>query len=245
MVTRHVRVGFSVLFLGSLVLSVGCAAPRPAPSDGHGKQFTTMWEEIYGRLKPEIDSGNISVERGGADSSRTASSTTAAAGDSGLNGSSPSSTTGRPGMSPDGVAPSLSSAAGGGPGSGDATREYIRIRLTDHVLFDSGDDQIKADGVDVLTRLGRILVGDQGLNIVIEGHTDNVPIRERLRSRFSDNMALSQARATNAAQILRISGVTGDGLRLEWFGDSRPIGSNDSEDGRRRNRRVEIMITPK
>ncbi|OGW50527.1 MAG: hypothetical protein A2V62_09035 [Nitrospirae bacterium RBG_19FT_COMBO_58_9] len=191
MAARRLRVGLSALCLGSVLLSVGCAAPRPAPSESHGKQFTTMWEEIYGRLKAEIDSGNIAVERGGAGSFRTASSTTAAAGDSGLNGSGPSATNGRSGMSSDGAAPSPSSAAGGGPGSGDAPREYIRIRSTDPVLFDSGDDQIKADGVDVRTRLGRILVGEEGLNIVIEGRTDDVAIRERLRSRFPDNRALS------------------------------------------------------
>lgn len=245
--TCQVRVVLSVLFLGSVFLPAGCAAPRPVTSESHGKQFTTMWEEIYGRLKPEIDSGNIFVERGEADSFRPASGTIAAAGESGSgsDGSRLASANGTPGTGSDSAAPSLFSAAGSGSGSKDPPREYIRIRLTDRVLFDSGEDRIKADGIDVLTRLGRILVGEQGLNIVIEGHTDNVSIRERLRPRFPDNMALAQARAINAAQILRNSGVTGDGLRLAWFGESRPIGSNESEEGRGRNRRVEIMITPK
>ncbi|MDP1767395.1 MAG: hypothetical protein Q8L74_01175 [Nitrospirota bacterium] len=64
MMTRYVSIGRMALLMGSVFFVVGCAAPSPAPSGSHGKQFTTMWEEIYGRLKPEIDSGNISVERG-------------------------------------------------------------------------------------------------------------------------------------------------------------------------------------
>ena len=61
MMTRYVHIGRMALFMGSVLLFTGCAASQPAPSEGHGKQFTTMWEEIYGRLKPEIDSGNISL----------------------------------------------------------------------------------------------------------------------------------------------------------------------------------------
>ena len=227
MMTRYVYIGRMALLMGSVLLLTGCAASQPAPSEGHGKQFTTMWEEIYGRLKPEIDSGNISLERGPA----TLASSSLMHDQAGI----PS----------DGTVPPSSPAADGTPGSGATSREYIRIRFTDRVLFDSGDDQIKVGGVDVLTRLGRILAGEQGLDIVIQGYTDNASIRERLRSRFSDNMALSQARAANAAQILRSNGVAHESVRLEWFGESRPISSNESEDGRRRNRRVEIMITPK
>ena len=228
MKTTQIRIGVTVLFVGSVLMFVGCAAPSTtAPSGSHGKQFTTMWEEIYGRLKPEIDSGNISVERGE------------------VTLANPSVTNDQASTNSDGAGLSSSAAAVGVPVPGAAAREFIRIRLTDRVLFDSGDDQIKADGVNVLSRLGRILAGEKGLEIVIQGYTDNASIRERLRSKFADNMALSQARAANAAQILRSNGVANEGLRLEWFGESRPISSNDSEEGRRRNRRVEIMITPK
>lgn len=227
MKTAQFPMGVTVLVVGSLLLLVGCAAPSAAPSGSHGKQFTTMWEEIYGRLKPEIDSGNISVERGE------------------VTLASPSVMTDQASTNSDGAGLSSSAAAVGTAAPGAASREFIRIRLTDRVLFDSGDDQIKADGVNVLSRLGRILAGEKGLEIVIQGYTDNASIRERLRSKFSDNMALSQARAANAAQILRSNGVAPESLRLEWFGESRPISSNDSEEGRRRNRRVEIMITPK
>ena len=227
MKTTQFRIGVTVLFVGSVLIFVGCAAPSTAPSGSHGKQFTTMWEEIYGRLKPEIDSGNISVERGE------------------VTLASPSATNDQASANSDSAGLPSSAAAVGAPVSGAASREFIRIRLTDRVLFDSGDDQIKTDGVNVLSRLGRILAGEKGLEIVIQGYTDNASIRERLRSRFSDNMALSQARATNAAQILRSNGVAHESVRLEWFGESRPISSNESEDGRRRNRRVEIMIAPK
>jgi flagellar motor protein MotB len=227
MMIRYVHIGCMALLMGSVLFVVGCAAPSTAPSGSHGKQFTTMWEEIYGRLKPEIDSGNISLERGE------------------VTLASPSVTNDQASTNSDGAGLSASAAAVGTPAPGAAAREFIRIRLTDRVLFDSGDDQIKADGVNVLSRLGRILAGEKGLEIVIQGYTDNASIRERLRSKFADNMALSQARAANAAQILRSNGVAHESLRLEWFGESRPISSNDFEEGRRRNRRVEIMITPK
>lgn len=224
MKTAQCPMGITVLVVGSLLLLVGCAAPSAAPSGSHGKQFTTMWEEIYGRLKPEIDGGNISVERGE------------------VTLANPSVTTDQAGASSDGAGlPASAGMAVSGAGS----REFIRIRLTDRVLFDSGDDQIKTDGVNVLSRLGRILASEKGLEIVIQGYTDNAAIRERLRSKFSDNMALSQARAANASQILRSNGVAPESLRLEWFGENRPISSNESDEGRRRNRRVEIMITPK
>lgn len=225
MKTAPFRIDVTALFVGSLLIFAGCAAPSPVPSGSHGKQFTTMWEEIYGRLKPEIDSGNISVERGEV----TLANPSVANDQAGANSDSAG----------------LSSSAAGTPVPGAASREFIRIRLTDRVLFDSGDDQIRAGGVDVLSRLGRILAGEKGLDIVIQGYTDNASIRERLRSKFADNMALSQARAANAAQILRSNGVAHESVRLEWFGETRPISSNDSEEGRRRNRRVEIMIVPK
>jgi chemotaxis protein MotB len=124
-------------------------------------------------------------------------------------------------------------------------REYIRVRLTDRVLFDSGADYVSPEGIDVLTRLGAILKDERDIEITIQGHTDNRPIRERLRPKFPDNMALSQARAANASQILKNSGVQQDALVLKWFGETHPMTSNDSEDNRRKNRRVEIMITPK
>jgi chemotaxis protein MotB len=117
--------------------------------------------------------------------------------------------------------------------------------LSDRVLFASGDDRISEEGITVLARLGAILKDEANIQIAIQGHTDNKPIRDRLRHRFADNQALSQARASNAASILERSGVPMPWLNLQWFGESQPLAANDSEDSRRKNRRVEILITPK
>lgn len=225
--------------VSSLLISFGCAATPPASPTNQEKQFTNMWDEIYLRLKPEIETGNISVDRGRT--SQTGQRT-----DGPANATS-AGTAGQPGKGDRQKGPAgygSSSAMDPAAGQDDTTGEYIRIRFTDRVLFDSGDDRIKPDGIDVLTRLGHILKDERGLAIVIQGHTDNVAIRERLRSRFPDNMTLSQARATNAAQVLHQSGVPPTTTRLAWFGEDRPISSNDTEEGRRKNRRVEIVILP-
>ena len=199
-----------------------------------------MWDEIYTRLKPEIENGNIYVERG-----NTAQSPPAAPETPRVASSTVSEKNNGPPLPED--APGTSLSAGPKPVGAQEPpgTQYIKIRLTDRVLFDSGDDQIKGDGIEVLSRLGTILRDEQNLTILIQGHTDNVQIRERLRVRFPDNMALSKSRAMNTAKIIQRSGVSSDSIRLEWFGESRPISGNDSEEGRRKNRRVEIMIVPK
>lgn len=235
----------AVLLPLSLILSLiaaGCATAPPASSPSQEKQFTNMWEEIYQRLKPEIDSGNISVDR-----RHTNPNVTTIDGDS---NNDSSRGLGKHGESSRGKRQAAASAPSSSGIRSTAEQEslpneYIRIRFADRVLFDSGDDQIKPDGVEVLTRLGHLLQGERDLDIVIQGHTDNVPIRERLRPRFPDNLTLSRERAANAARILHQSGVSATITRLAWFGEDRPIDSNDTDEGRRKNRRVEIMITPK
>jgi len=210
-----------------------------------------MWDDIYERLKPEIQNGSILVERG---QSVTASLSPAGAkqADARMAGTQTAESDVRP---PSTAQSSIDSVPSGMPGdhpsesamahSGDGSiSEYIRVRLSDKVLFASGDDRISEDGVAVLTRLGTILKDEENIQIAIQGHTDNKPIRDRLRRRFPDNQALSQARASNAASILEHSGIPSPWLTLQWFGESYPLLPNDSEESRRKNRRVEILITP-
>lgn len=229
-----------LLPLGLLLIAAGCATAPPAQAPSQQQQFTDIWEEIYQRLKPEIDSGNITVDRRHTHPNGTTGETSSnertprGSGNPGERGKDK-----RSAQSPSSPANHATAEPESLP------NEYIRIRFADRVLFDSGDDQIKPDGVDVLTRLGHLLKDEPHLDIVIQGHTDNVPIRERLRSRFPNNLILSRERAANAAHILHQSGVTPTTTRLAWFGEDRPISSNDTEEGRRNNRRVEIMITPK
>jgi flagellar motor protein MotB len=204
-------------------------------------QFRTMWDDIYERLKPEIQNGSIVVERG-----KGGTAVLSPAGSHIVRHEIRAPSTAQVRIDSTQPLRSAGLAPDAAPLHADAPAdEYIRVRLSDRVLFESGDDRISEEGITVLARLGAILKDEANIQIAIQGHTDNKPIRDRLRHRFADNRALSQARASNASSILERSGVPLPWLSLQWFGESRPIAANDSEDSRRKNRRVEILITPK
>jgi chemotaxis protein MotB len=82
----------------------------------------------------------------------------------------------------------------------------------------------------------------QNQRINVEGFTDNVPIGPELRNRFPANWELSTARATDVVRYLVAQGVNPNILSAQGFGDSRPVASNDTAQGRAKNRRVEIVI---
>src|SRR5215510_4411841 len=79
--------------------------------------------------------------------------------------------------------------------------------------------------------------------IVVEGFTDNVPIGPQLKAKFPSNWELSTARATDVVRFLSAKGVPSSMLAAEGFGDSRPVATNDTPQGRAKNRRVDIVIT--
>ena len=81
-----------------------------------------------------------------------------------------------------------------------------------------------------------------GQQIVVEGFTDNVPIGPALKARFPSNWELSSARATDVLRFLVSKGVPANSISAQGFGDSRPVASNNTAEGRAKNRRVEIVI---
>ena len=82
----------------------------------------------------------------------------------------------------------------------------------------------------------------QNQRINVEGFTDNVPIGPELRNRFPSNWELSTARATDVVRYLAAQGVNPNILAAQGFGDTQPVASNDTAQGRAKNRRVEIVI---
>jgi chemotaxis protein MotB len=81
--------------------------------------------------------------------------------------------------------------------------------------------------------------------IRIEGHTDSKPPKPALRSRYPTNWELSSARATNVLRcLIRDGGLPADRLLAVGYGATRPVAGNETEEGRRRNRRVEIVLYP-
>jgi chemotaxis protein MotB len=133
---------------------------------------------------------------------------------------------------------------------GDITIKQVRDRLTinmvEKVLFNSGQAQVKQAGLKVLTQVSDVLKNVTDKQIRIEGHTDNVPIGVKIRDKFPTNWELSTARATNVVRFfIQQGGVSRESLEAVGFADTRPVASNDTEDGRTENRRIEIVLYPR
>lgn len=118
--------------------------------------------------------------------------------------------------------------------------QYVRISMNGAILFDSGSDEIKRSALDILSKVGDILKIYDAHQIKIEGHTDNVPISS---GKFEDNMWLSTARATRVWQYF-VNEKKLEPKTLEAAGKSKydPVADNKTEEGRAKNRRVEIKI---
>jgi chemotaxis protein MotB len=119
--------------------------------------------------------------------------------------------------------------------------DALTINLASSLLFDSGQDQLKAGGTDALKRVGNVLKDFPEKQVHVAGYTDNVAIKSALKKKYPTNQALSEARANSAAQALRDGGVSSN-LTAAGHGDSNPVASNNTADGRAKNRRVEVII---
>ncbi len=125
-------------------------------------------------------------------------------------------------------------------------RDRLTINMVDRVLFDSGQAKVKPAGLKVLKQVSDILKKVADKQIRIEGHTDNVPIRGKLKERYPTNWELSTARATNVVRyLIEEGGVDQVNLSAVGYADTRPVASNDGEEGRTTNRRIEITLYPK
>jgi len=121
----------------------------------------------------------------------------------------------------------------------------LKVNMLDEILFDSGRTTIKSEGVEVLERVGEILLNVKDRAINVEGHTDDVPIGPELARRYPTNWELSAARATNVARYLQEKiGIDPSLLSATGYGEYHPVASNEDEEGRARNRRIEIVLVP-
>jgi chemotaxis protein MotB len=125
-------------------------------------------------------------------------------------------------------------------------RDRLTINMVDKVLFSSGQARVKPAGLKVLDEVGAILTNVHDKQIRVEGHTDNVPIGARLKNRFPTNWELSSARATSVVRYLIDKGLVESGsMSAIGYADTRPVAENETEDGRKANRRIEIVLYPK
>ena len=120
-----------------------------------------------------------------------------------------------------------------------ARRGLVIRLLTDRVLFDSGRADLKPASRPVLDRVARLLRVGRARPIMVEGHTDNVPLHG---GRFPTNWELSTARAARVVRFLAEDGVAMRRLGATGYGWLHPISTNRTADGRSRNRRVEIVL---
>ena len=124
-------------------------------------------------------------------------------------------------------------------------RDQLRVDMVDEVLFDSGETALKPAGVAVLGRIGAVIAKASDRRVEVQGHTDNVPISGALAKRFPSNWELSAARATNVVRFLQEQAKLDPGrLSASGYAEFRPRGPNDTDAGKRRNRRIEILLVP-
>jgi chemotaxis protein MotB len=120
----------------------------------------------------------------------------------------------------------------------------MMLKLPDEILFPSGSQRLKKGGREALIEVAKALkeVGADR-EYLVAGHTDNVPVGRR--SRFDNNWELSTARATTVVELMIDQGVPPDQLAAAGFGEYDPIASNETPEGRQKNRRLEIILMPK
>jgi chemotaxis protein MotB len=119
----------------------------------------------------------------------------------------------------------------------------VYVSLAEQLLFASGSVVVDAKGVSALQQLAKAIKDQRDINIMVEGHTDNVPISKKSQY-MSDNWDLSVMRATSITRILTNAGVSPKQITASGRSEYQPLINNDSPANKQKNRRTEIIITP-
>ncbi|MDJ0850233.1 MAG: OmpA family protein [Myxococcota bacterium] len=120
-------------------------------------------------------------------------------------------------------------------------REGLQLNMAQEVLFASGSAKVNTTGRVLLAKVAERVRGVP-YRVVVQGHTDNVPLRNT--KRFADNWELAGARSSHVVRLLQANGVPPERLSAVSFGEHAPRDSNDTPKGRARNRRIEITLKP-
>ena len=121
----------------------------------------------------------------------------------------------------------------------------LTVTIVDSILFDPGKAEVKKGGREILGKVISILKDVSDKSIRIEGHTDNVQISRALAQRYPTNWELSAARAINVARFLQDQGIDPGNLSSVAYGEWKPVATNDTAEGKAKNRRIEIVLVPK
>lgn len=118
------------------------------------------------------------------------------------------------------------------------TSRGVTIEINDSILFPAGQAKLQAASVNAMLAIAQVLAASD-FPITIEGHTDNIPIAT---AQFPSNWELSAMRATTVLRLFNDGGVGAERLTAIGYGETRPIETNTTPEGRARNRRVSILI---
>lgn len=120
----------------------------------------------------------------------------------------------------------------------------VYVSLSEQLLFKSGSTKVDKKGQDALEKLAKALKDQQDVNVVVEGHTDDVPISKGTAG-LKDNWDLSVLRATEITRILTDAGLPGSRVTPSGRAENVPLEAAKTADARQKNRRTEIILTPK
>lgn len=119
----------------------------------------------------------------------------------------------------------------------------LKVTMRDQILFPEGGWQLNPQAKATLNKIVPSLLGLQQTRIVVDGYTDSVPIGPELRQMgIASNLELSSRRADTVVAHLQAQGVNPNLMSAQGFGDTHPVASNDTPEGRAKNRRIEVTL---
>jgi chemotaxis protein MotB len=123
--------------------------------------------------------------------------------------------------------------------------DTLKVVFIDKILFDSGSAEINEKGKQLLLVVAESIRAHKNESILVEGHTDNLPLGPTLKEKFPSNWELSVARAAAVVRFLQKEGrLQPERLAAHGYSFYRPVASNKNSEGRRQNRRIEIILGP-
>jgi chemotaxis protein MotB len=118
----------------------------------------------------------------------------------------------------------------------------VYVSMDEKLMFSTGSTTVQKDGVAALVALAKVLVANPDINIMVEGHTDNVPMKGS--GEIKDNWDLSVMRATSVTKVLILNGVDPKRITAAGRGEYFPVAPNDTPENKAKNRRTEIILIP-
>ena len=126
------------------------------------------------------------------------------------------------------------------------SRDRVTVSIADRLLFESGQGRIKPAGLKILNLVAEIIKTLPNKQVRVEGHTDNAPIGDKLQDRFPIDWELSTVHAASVVRyLIEQGGVDQSVLSAVGYAGTKPVAGNDTEVGRKANRRIDITLSPK